>query len=332
MDGVTPGGSTESGRTTLAPRAAGPAIAALLGLALAGCDQSPLKVPTDPTAVVWTPITTASSVKEPYYPEWRGDSIAFEHVATVAGGGAALRLGIMHDDGASPRFFSGVGIASDIFPRWVNDTTIVFSSNRASSLNYDLWYLTTTSGAARRFTTSSQREFSPAPRPGSPGMAYSTGSEPLKGRIAVIPDTSAVPLVTRFVTPDTMQAGEPDWSPAGDQICFSVQEADGSSHIWKAAISGVDTVLTQLTTGGIHDLSPRWSPDGTKILFSSDRTARAGVWYVSPGGGAPQLIAFEDHGATIYSPSWSPDGKEILLSSDGRGGSRAIWILTNLGF
>jgi Tol biopolymer transport system component len=108
-------------------------------------------------------------------------------------------------------------------------------------------------------------------------------------------------------------------------------DADGARHIWKLAIAGPDTVLTKLTTGGIHDSSPRWSPDGTKILFVSDRTGRSGVWYVGPGGGEPTLISFEDKGATILTPCWSPDGKAIAVSSNGRGGVRAIWVLSNLG-
>ncbi len=321
-------GSAESSRSSLASRASALATA-LLALSLSGCDESPLNIPTDPTAVVWTRITSASAILYPDYPEWRGDSIAFDYFTTVSTS-SPIHLGVMKSDGTSPRFFPAPAPVSDILPRWVDDSTIVFSSNRAGT--YDIWYLTTTTGATRRLTDFTGREFSPAPEPNSSVMAFTTGVDPLNGRIALIPDVAASPLQPRYVTADTVVAGEPDWSPTGGQLCFSALEADGSRHIWKMTVSGTDTVFTRLTTGGIHDASPRWSPDGTKILFSSDRTGRSGVWYVEPGGGEPKLIAFEDKGATIYSPSWSPSGKEIAVSSDGRGAGRAIWILSNLGF
>jgi Tol biopolymer transport system component len=63
--------------------------------------------------------------------------------------------------------------------------------------------------------------------------------------------------------------------------------------------------MKQVTGGDYDDASPAWSPDGTKLAFSSNRSAdpdrnyNTDVWVVSAGNG-------EDH-----SPAWSPDGKWI---------------------
>ena len=132
-------------------------------------------------------------------------------------------------------------------------------------------------------------------------------------------------------------AGEPDWSPAGDQICFSASGPSGTRQIWR--VSMTDTLAIQLTvapavvppSGPTIDRSPRWSPDGTRILFASNRGGRWGVWTVSPLGEAQglDLIAQDRDGAEIRHPAWSPDGTRILLSSD-RSGDRALWRLSNL--
>lgn len=328
------------GRTLLLRRAAGAAAAGALALALASCDQSPLSVPYDPTAVVWTRLTD-TTVVEPYYPEWRGDTILFEYFQYffLPSGDffrSEIHLATMATDGSDPVLLTDPGSSSDLFPRWVTDDLVVYISNKSGSgtTSYNLWYRDMATGVTRWFTTFPEAEWSPAPRPGKPSIAYNEGPEPLNGRITLLPDTAQVPLIRVYLTPDTMLAGEPDWDPAGNRLCFSALASDGSRHIWLMEVS--DTVVTSmkaLTSGEVEDMSPRFSPDGTKILFSSNRDGRSGVWWVSPQGESSGLerIAFEDKGAKIYSPSWSPDGKQILLSSNGRG-RRAIWLLSNLGF
>ncbi|MGH7682120.1 MAG: TolB family protein, partial [Candidatus Eiseniibacteriota bacterium] len=135
-------------------------------------------------------------------------------------------------------------------------------------------------------------------------------------------------------TPSNLVAGEGSWDASGDRVCYAVEDLDGTKHIWALTLSGTSVISSlQITTGPIHDSSPRFSPDGKRILFVSDRGGRAGVWWVSDTGDANgiELIAYEDPGAEIRSPSWSPDGTKITLSSNGRG-PRAIWVLSNLGF
>jgi dipeptidyl aminopeptidase/acylaminoacyl peptidase len=82
--------------------------------------------------------------------------------------------------------------------------------------------------------------------------------------------------------------------------------------------------LTQITSGDFDDDEPTWSPDGTRIAFTSnrsqpdpDRTYNSDIWIVAPdnkdkGAHPTQVTANpgEDHDAT-----WSPDGKWIAYSS-----------------
>jgi Tol biopolymer transport system component len=113
-------------------------------------------------------------------------------------------------------------------------------------------------------------------------------------------------------------------------ICFTATDAGGTAHIWKLSLT--DTLAVQLTTGAFTDRSPRFSPDGARILFASNRGGLWGVWSVSPSGEGTALgvLAYDAPGAEIRHPVWSPDGKRVLLSSN-RSGDRALWILSDLG-
>ena len=82
----------------------------------------------------------------------------------------------------------------------------------------------------------------------------------------------------------------------------------------------------------------QWSPDGTRIAFSSaSRDGTVGEVYVVDADGR-NLQRLTDHPALDYQPSWSPDGKRIVFSSrrNGRFGlfvmdadGRNVELLTN---
>jgi Tol biopolymer transport system component len=77
------------------------------------------------------------------------------------------------------------------------------------------------------------------------------------------------------------------------------------------------TGLVRLTTGAADDRDPVWSPDGTKIVFASDRsvysrTARGHMhlWVMNANGtGLKQLTSGNEDESQ---PAWSPDGTRIV--------------------
>jgi tricorn protease len=63
-----------------------------------------------------------------------------------------------------------------------------------------------------------------------------------------------------------------------------------------------------------HDKWARWSPDGSKIAFISDRTGEEQVWLARQDGlGAPEQLT-TGLTAMLYSPEWSADGKQLAFS------------------
>jgi Tol biopolymer transport system component len=328
---VTPRGTLHPASLASALRSVRRPAAFLLALLLVGCsDTGNITIPQNPAAVSWTRLTD-NSVLFPIFPDWRGDSL----VLTAIGRDGSDRIGVGKSDGTGIVTIEYPGPAPNVVdarPRWIRDGLIVYESNLGGS--FDIWLQDVGTGDSKRLTKDPGEEHAPVPRPGAPDLVYVSGPD-VQGQLVLISDTTAVPLKTTRLTKPNLQVGEPDWDPTGTSLCFSVYEpSDGTRHIWKMTLAPGDTIPQQLTTGPFHDQTPRFSPDGTQILFASDRNGRSGVWTVSPAGESASLkaVAYEDKNAVIYTPTWSPDGKEILLSSNGRGGIRALWLLTNLGY
>src|SRR5262249_54802154 len=88
------------------------------------------------------------------------------------------------------------------------------------------------------------------------------------------------------------------------------------SHLFVADLKAGRT--TQITSGEErNDLDPRWSPDGTKIAFSSEDTAKAplmnnDIWVVSASGG--ELTRINEAQGSYRNPRWSPDGSRIAFA------------------
>jgi hypothetical protein len=336
---------TRTADTREMPRKRWPRLAALAAIAvlaggLVSCDGGQVVQPPD-NGVVWTRLTP-TGLNACRYPDLFGDSLVYTAFGTNPGVPGVFwdRLVFSGDDGEDPFLDIYPGLAQwiDFRPRWAGRQIIVFQSNRGG--NFDIWYRDVVTLADRKLFASSLHESAPAPRPNSPGLAYVEFANPatptstdLSGRIVLIPDTAAVPIEKIYLTPDTLQVGEPDWDPTGQRLVFSVlDKVDFTRHLYTMSLAPGDSLPIQITTGASHDFSPRWSPDGNRILFASDRTGRSGLWVVHPEGEAQglKLAAFDDRNAGVITPIWTLDGMGIIASSNGRGGVRSLWLLTNL--
>jgi TolB protein len=88
--------------------------------------------------------------------------------------------------------------------------------------------------------------------------------------------------------------------------------------------------LTKLTTDPAKDTDPEYSPDGSKIVFCSNRLNAAvrDIWIMNADGSG-QYPLYVDPGDQ-KEPTWSPDGEWIAFCSD-RDGSWDIWKIRSSG-
>ncbi|WP_089723714.1 PD40 domain-containing protein [Candidatus Thiosymbion oneisti] len=75
----------------------------------------------------------------------------------------------------------------------------------------------------------------------------------------------------------------------------------------------------QLLLSNAGDIHPRWSPDGSRIAFSSNRTGRYELWTTSNAG--TDLHRITDGPGDKTWPAWSPDGSRILFTHTRKGRS-----------
>jgi Tol biopolymer transport system component len=82
-----------------------------------------------------------------------------------------------------------------------------------------------------------------------------------------------------------------------------------------------------MPTGRTRCGSPTsWSPDGSRIVFESERDSPKGlpdIWVMNADG-SDQARLLEMTGSEYY-PEWSPDGKLIVFSHFGGSGGAGIW-------
>jgi Tol biopolymer transport system component len=112
----------------------------------------------------------------------------------------------------------------------------------------------------------------------------------------------------------------PMLSPDGRRLLFTFQRS-GSSEIHVADSNGFHQVA--LTSMGPTSLgSPRWSPDGSMVVFDRYEQGHSSIFTISAEGGKPRRMTGED--TSDIRPSFSRDGKWIYFSSS-RSGNTEVW-------
>ena len=87
--------------------------------------------------------------------------------------------------------------------------------------------------------------------------------------------------------------------------------------------------LTRLTVGRYYDnLSPAWSPDGSRIAFISSRTGQPQLYVMAADGSGQEVMASFDFGVTgqTNGPEWSPDGQSVAFHRE-VGGTPQVFVL-----
>lgn len=102
-----------------------------------------------------------------------------------------------------------------------------------------------------------------------------------------------------------------------------VAEADRDLNLWSVATDGVSAPVRQIASTRV-DALPRFSPDGARIAFVSDRTGQPEVWTSSARGEG--LARVTEIGGVASVPAWSPDGDRIAFERRSAGGS-ALWVV-----
>jgi serine/threonine protein kinase len=132
-------------------------------------------------------------------------------------------------------------------------------------------------------------------------------------------------------------ACQPSWSPDGHQLVF-ISPCGGRGEFYETiynesslfVINADGSGLRQLTQVPGSDFEPAWSPDGTRIAFTSVREGFRQIYALDVESLEITLLTNTTDAIESSQPAWSSDGKKIAYMVK-RVGTYQVWAMSNTG-
>lgn len=112
----------------------------------------------------------------------------------------------------------------------------------------------------------------------------------------------------------------------GGSVAFKVSQYE--SNIWLLDTASGESGEQPLISSTKYDSNPAWSPDGSEIAFTSNRSGRGAIW-LAYADGSRQRLLYEPEDGRVMWPSWSPDGSFLIATRYDSSGQYIVRIALN---
>lgn len=216
----------------------------------------------------------------------------------------------------------------DMFGAWSPDgRRIAFMSDRSG--DPEIYVADSDGSNLKRLTAIPGRDAHPSWSPDGKTILFQS---PREGGDVRLFEMNADGSGVRRLTGNSGFCGVPTLSPNGQTIayqCSDGPEKFGTAEApWRIFLLDRGVLKPRVVTYGPgNDQVPNWSPDGSKLLFFSDRGGTNQVYELDFASGAVRQLTKGPESHLVA--SYSPDSRQIVLSRGELGGKTEIFILAD---
>ncbi len=254
------------------------------------------------TGVGWSPdarflvyTAGARTIRHEQTPAYSGAKIIYTITENVPGETFAVAV-----SGGAPKLLpAGGGFGG---PRWIDASHFVADRTSADFKRRTTTVVDVASGDSKVLHEDVEEKFwsmtgdaggNALPSPDGKWVAFLSDRDGWD-HLYVMPSAGGTPVQ---ITKGKFEAWRPAWSPDSARIAFDANEPDryGDRHLYVATLNGdpAHATIAAITSGRGTDIAPRWSPDGSRLVYQHTDPHNSADLYVvnvppsGPGSAAP---------------------------------------------
>lgn len=248
------------------------------------------------------PIT--SNTQNDFDPAWSPDG---RKIAFSSSSATDVDIYVIRSDGSGEMNLTNNPDGADRWAAWSPDGRKIAFAVQTFDGTSSIWVMDSDGSNPTQLTEATSANAHPAWAPDGSQIVFDSNRDGNLELYSMNPDGSNE---TRLTNTALTHEENPNWSPDSSRIAFDACKSEsfpcpGSANyeIFTIARDGTDRI--KLTTDPRIDHNPAWSPDGTQIVYRSDRLTYTALWVMNADGTGQRPITRGQYKGGV-DPDWQP--------------------------